>query len=285
MLVFLFVFTRVAGLVLAAPVYGTRFAPRWTRLMLAVAVALLVAPVFCQAQLPGWDNAGAILVALSREAILGLVMGLTILILAAGVQAGGEVVAQMTGMSLAVSGSADDGSQAPVFGKVLDLVTLAVFLLVGGHRQVLAALLDTFQWMPPGRVAFASGPVESLSDVVAESIVLGVRTAAPIMIALLLTTLILGLINRVVPRWNVLAVGFSANAAIAVGVLALSAGSAAWFFQEQAQARLETIEAGFQPLPEAEQPAHHSEPVSWDSHPNQPARAEVRLCRGEQDRR
>jgi flagellar biosynthetic protein FliR len=211
-------------------------------LLLALAIALLVAPVFCGEQTVVPDNTGAVLAALCREAILGLVMGLTILILCAGVQAGGQIVAQMTGMSLAVVTDASDGSQTPVFGKVLDLVTLSVFLLIGGHRQVLTALLDTFGWMPPGQVAFTSGLVQSLTDVVAESIVLGIRTAAPIMISLLLTTLVLGLINRMVPRWNVLAVGFSLNAAVAIGVLALSAGSAAWFFQEQAAVRIEQFE-------------------------------------------
>jgi flagellar biosynthesis protein FliR len=79
------------------------------------------------------------------------------------------------------------------------------------------------------------------------------------MISLLLTTLVLGLVNRMVPRWNVLAVGFSLNAAVAIGVLALSAGSAAWFFQEQAAARIEQFETDLGAASRAQPRSHGSQ--------------------------
>ena len=52
-LVFLFVLVRVGGLTFFAPALDARFAPKSARLLLAIAVALLVAPVYwCQPTVP-----------------------------------------------------------------------------------------------------------------------------------------------------------------------------------------------------------------------------------------
>jgi flagellar biosynthetic protein FliR len=43
---------------------------------------------------------------------------------------------------------------------------------------------------------------------------------------------VLGLISRTLPQINVIAVGFSVNALLAMAVLLLSLGAAAWTFQD-----------------------------------------------------
>ena len=65
-----------------------------------------------------------------------------------------------------------------------------------------------------------------------QSFALGIRAAGPLMVALLLSNLVLGLISRTLPQINVIAVGFSVNALLAMGVLLLSLGAAAWTFQD-----------------------------------------------------
>jgi flagellar biosynthetic protein FliR len=64
--------------------------------------------------------------------------------------------------------------------------------------------------------------------------VLGIRAAGPLLVALLLSNLVLGLVSRTLPQVNVLAVGFGLNAMLALGVLFLSIGAAAWTFQDPA---------------------------------------------------
>ena len=79
-LVFLFVLARVGGLTFFAPALDTRFAPKSARLVLALAVALLVAPIYwSRPAVPAGDWL-QVVVPLGREAVLGLVLGLTLLI-------------------------------------------------------------------------------------------------------------------------------------------------------------------------------------------------------------
>jgi flagellar biosynthetic protein FliR len=67
---------------------------------------------------------------------------------------------------------------------------------------------------------------------------LALRIAAPVLVALLLSTLVLGLIGRTLPQLNVLAVGLGLNSMIAMATLALSLVAAVWVFQEHADTTL-----------------------------------------------
>ena len=241
LLVFLVVFARIGGLVVVAPVFGIQQAPKYLRVVLAVAIALMIAPVFWTDEQPEPGNMATLLIALCREAILGLMMGLALVVVVAGLQAAGRVIGQMSGISLAQVIDPEAGTSTPLFGKFFELTAMAFFLLVGGHRQVLAALLDTFQWMRPGHVGFSASLFETLNEVVAQSFLLALRVSAPVVLALLLATLIVGFVSRAVPQLNTIAVGFSLNAVLAMAVMSVTLGGAAWLFRDHAEAAIQAI--------------------------------------------
>jgi len=239
-LVFLFVLVRVGGLTLAAPALDARFAPPAARLLLAAAVAMLVAPVhWHQPTIPDGDLL-PLLVPLCREAVLGLVLGLALWLPVAGMRAAGHTIGQLSGMTIADIVSPEVGGST-VLGELFALLATTVFLVTGGHRQLLAGLLDTFAWMPPGQVGFTAGMAGTLSEVAAQSFLLAVRVAAPVLLSLVATALILGLIGRLAPQLNVLASGLGVNSLVALTALSLSLASVAWIFQDQTQTTMETV--------------------------------------------
>ncbi len=66
---------------------------------------------------------------------------------------------------------------------------------------------------------------------------MAIRAAAPVVTAVLLATLVLGLISRTLPQLNVMVVGFGLNAMITFGVFFLSLGAAVLVFQDQDRCR------------------------------------------------
>jgi flagellar biosynthetic protein FliR len=72
-----------------------------------------------------------------------------------------------------------------------------------------------------------------MTAVLSQSFELGVRAAAPAMVALLLATLILGLAGRTLPQLNVMALGLGLNTVVTLLVLGISLGASVWIFQEQ----------------------------------------------------
>jgi flagellar biosynthesis protein FliR len=244
-MIFTLVLTRTSALIMTAPLFNTQAMPRRVRALLAVMMSLLVAPIYVNSTLPPTENLleyGRLLV---NEALVGLLLGLGITILFAGIQVAGQITSQMSGLSLADVFNPAVEEDVSVFSQLFYFLTLAVFVALGGHRILTEALLDTFAAAPPGAVVLGDNFVEVLTNIATQSFVLGIRAAAPLMAALLLANLVLGLISRTLPQINIIAVGFGINALLAMGVLFLSLGATAWTFQDPAIDVLQEISAIF----------------------------------------
>jgi flagellar biosynthetic protein FliR len=217
---------------MTAPIFGSQALPRQVRAFLAVAISLLVTPVYLSTSMPPVEHFleyGRLLV---NEALIGLLLGLGINILFAGIQVAGQVVSQMSGLSLADVFNPAFEEDVSVFSQLFYFLTLAVFVSVGGHRIVTESLLQTFAWAPPGHAALGDNVVEVLIGILTQSFALGIRAGAPILTALLLSNIVLGLISRTLPQINVIAVGFGLNSLLTLGMLFLTIGAVAWTFQE-----------------------------------------------------
>ena len=248
-LIFVLVLTRVGCLLMTLPVLGTATVPIHVRAFLAVAIAIVITPLYWGLAVPPPENLLGLTVLLTREAVLGLALGLAVMVLLSGMQLAGQVVSQISGLSLADVANPTFDTSVPIFSHILEMLAVAIFFLVGGHRQVIDALLGSFTWMPPGQGRLPEDLVPALSDVAARSFEIGIRAAAPVMVALLLSTLIVALVSRTLPQLNAVAVGLNFNSLIVLAVLAFCLGSAGWVFQEEVGGVIEVIRTTFASAP------------------------------------
>ena len=228
---FTLVLTRVTGLTMTAPIYGTREVPAQIRIFLSLTLALLITPSQWHVAIAYPKTMPNYLAFIGGELVIGLCLGLGIMILFYGMQLAGELVAQVSGLMLADIYDPSSESSVPLFSRFMFLVTMAVFVCIGGHRLVMGGLLDTFASVPPGGSALPANVAEAFVVLMTESFSLGIRAAAPVVAALLLATLVMGLIGRTVPQLNALVMGFGLNSLLTFAALALTLGAAAWAFQ------------------------------------------------------
>jgi flagellar biosynthetic protein FliR len=240
-LIFTLVLTRISGLVMTAPIFGSSEVPARVRAFLAVALAVVIAPLESNVAVEYPGNLLNYLVFIGAEALVGVTLGLGVNLVFAGVQVAGQIIGQLSGMQLADVFNPGFDTSVPVISQIMFYVTLAVFVTIGGHRKVLEALLDTYQWLPPGTAGIPKSLTETLTTLLAQSFTLGIRAAAPAMTALLLATLLLGLASRTLPQLNVMALGFGLNSLVTLFTLALSLSAVAWIFQEQVEPMLDLL--------------------------------------------
>lgn len=239
-ILFTLVLARVSGLMLIAPVFGAPEVPVQVRALLAVALTLVLMPV-------QWGTLPSVpqtlppyLLLIGSELAIGLLLGLAVQIMFSGIQLAGQVIGQVSGLALADVFNPSFDANIPLFSQLLYLTTLAVYLLVGGHRLLVQGLLDTFAAMPAGTAAMPDA-AGALTALVTQSFDLGLRAAAPATMALLLATLVMGLISRTLPSLNILAFGFGLNTMVTLGALAFSLGGIAWVFQQQLEPAIDTM--------------------------------------------
>jgi flagellar biosynthetic protein FliR len=231
-MIFTLVLARVGALVMTAPLFGSQALPRRVRAFLAIALSLLITPVYLGSTLPPVQQLVQFGRLLVNEALVGLLLGLGMNILFAGIQVAGQIVSQMSGLSLADIFNPALEEESSVFSQLFYFLTLAVFVAMGGHRIMIEGLLETFAAAPPGHAALGHHFGEVLTSIITQSFVLGIRAAAPLLAALLLANLVLGLISRTLPQINVIAIGFGVNSLLALGLLSVTLGAAAYTFQD-----------------------------------------------------
>jgi len=233
-MVFTLVLARVGGLVATAPVFNALGLPRQVRAFLAVALAMVVTPVYLDTSLPPIDDLAVYGRLLVSELAVGLLLGVGMNVLFTGIQTAGQIVSQMSGLSIADVFNPGFDENISVFSQLFFYLTLAVYVAIGGHRMLIEALLGTFAWAPPGHAVLGDSFVEALTEVLSQSFVLGVRASAPLLIALFLATIVLGLVSRTLPQLNVIALGFGLNSFLTLAMMMISLGAVAWTFQEPA---------------------------------------------------
>lgn len=240
-LLFTLVLARASGLVVTAPAYGTAEIPAQARALLAVGLAALLTPAQWHVHLAPAESLVQWLVLMGAELLVGMALGLGVALLLAGADAAGQLIGQASGLMAAELFDPSQNENVPLFSRLLFLTAVAIFVLLGGHRQVMGALLETFRAMPPGSAAWKAPLAQTFVTLATQSLALGVRAAAPALAALLLANLVLGLIGRTLPQLNIFLVGFGLNAMLALGILALSLGTAIWVFQDQVAPALESV--------------------------------------------
>jgi len=240
-LLFTLVLVRVSGLVMTAPIYGSRDVPMPVRALLAFALAVLIVPTQWHVSLADPGTAVGYLILVAGELLIGLCLGLGIVILFSGIQLAGELVGRVGGLMLADLFDPTFEADVPLFSRLLFLLSLAVFVCIGGHRMVMAGLLDTFTTIPVGEAAIPVSMSDTLGRLVTQSFLLGLRASAPAVTAVLLATLVMGLIGRTLPQLNILAVGFGLNGMLTFGVMALSLGAGVMIFQAQVTPSLDLL--------------------------------------------
>lgn len=169
-----------------------------------------------------------------RETLLGFLLGLGMTIVLSGLQLAGQMVDQQVGFGLGQVFNPDLGDSGSISGQMLVMLGTVAFLLLepmGGHIIMLRTLADTFAVWPVGD-AWLIGPwAELLTELVVQSLMLGLRVAAPIVVMLSLVDLALGFLGHTVPQLNIQAVGYGMRAAIGVLLIALTcsrAGDVLW---------------------------------------------------------
>lgn len=235
------VLVRVSGLSLVAPIYGGTEVPAQVRILLAVMLAVLLAPTQAHVSIPEPQSVIELLLLVAAELLIGVTLGWGVMVLLAGIQLAGQIIGQTSGMTLAEVFNPGLDTSVPLFSQLLYWLTLAVFVAIGGHRMVLGALLTTFELLPPGAALLPTSIAEMVVNLLTQSFELGIRAAAPATVALLVATLVLGLISRTLPQLNVLALGFGVNAIVTMLTLAVSLASIVWLFEEQLEPALQSV--------------------------------------------
>ena len=210
---------RPGVLVISTPLFGGAFVPVPVRIGLGVMLALAMAPVVPPPQAGG--SAGLVLV-VAGEVVIGVALGLSVRILIAAAELAGHLAGFQVGFSYAAVVDPQSGVRNNVVAALYGNLAMVTFLGINGHHSLIRALASSYEALPIG-AAGISGPMAPIvGHMLGLVFVTGTRLAAPVVTALLLVEIVMGLVARAAPSLNLLIVGTPVR--LMAGMLALSAG-------------------------------------------------------------
>ncbi len=158
-----------------------------------------------------------------KEAFVGVLIGFGAALIFYGFEAAGQMIDAQRGMSIARLLIPELGTQSSLVGSFLFQLAVVVYLTIGGHHLFLNAVYGSYQLLPVFQFPNVQPGLMPLMDffmrITAQILVLSVQIAAPVIIAILIADIILGVANRIAPQINVWELGFNVKGYL--GVLAL----------------------------------------------------------------
>lgn len=199
--------TRVSAMFLAAPIFSIRQVPLRVRLLLAVLITVLVQPVLPPAPTIPVISVDGLHIA-AQQVLIGIALGFLLQMAFQALVFGGQVMAYSMGLGFAHMMDPANGVQVPVVSQFWLILAMLAFLLTNGHLLLIAALVDTFAVVPIAADGLGSAGLMELLSWASRMFAAGLLMTMPVVIALLLVNIGMGIVSRAAPQLNIFAVGF-----------------------------------------------------------------------------
>jgi type III secretion protein T len=216
---------RIFGFWLAFPLFGQQPVPLTIRNGLSVAIALFAWPMVASRMPNPMPHMHEWLWIVPKELAIGFFIGFALGIVIWALESAGTLIDTQSGTNNAAQMDPNAGAPLGPTGVLLRHYAIALVLTSGALLEFVLLLVRSFSvWPWHGLLPNAQALGQALFDQRAQLYWdLTLRFAAPVMLALLLTEIGLGLINRATGQFDVYQIGMPVKNLIAAGAIALAA--------------------------------------------------------------
>ncbi|KQR82432.1 flagellar biosynthetic protein FliR [Burkholderia sp. Leaf177] len=231
---FLWPFTRILALIATAPLLSHMAIPVRVKVGLAAFISLIVAPTIGAVPQVTVFSADGVLI-LINQFMVGAALGVTMQIAFATIDAAGEFIGQQMGLGFAMLYDPRQGGNSVVISRYLNTIAFLAFLVFDGHLQMISALVQTFESVPVsanvlGAVTHARG-WQTVASYGMSVFSTGLLLSLPVVAALLIASLALGILNRAAPQIGIFQVGFPVTMLVGLLLIQLMIPNLIPFFQ------------------------------------------------------
>ena len=219
---FALVLGRMAGILSSIPLFGGRRAPMNIKALAVFAMTIVCFPLIKtkMPQLP--DDMLSLGILVIRETLVGICLGLLSLIVFAAVEFCGQIVGMQIGLSIVSEFDPSQGGQLSITSIFQEMLATLLFLSLNVHHLFIGAIVDSYTVLPAGAWHMSGGLLTFFVATIGNVFVLAVKLAAPVMVALLATSVVLGIMARSFPQMNVFIVSMPLNIGIGFLILGIS---------------------------------------------------------------
>ena len=217
---FFYPFVRMLALMSTAPVFSEKSVPRKVKVGLAAILSIVLAPGIGPVPPVPIVSPGGIWI-IVQQVLIGAGMGFTMKLVFAAVQAAGEYISLQMGLSFASFFDPMAGGTTMVVGRLLNMLAMLLFLAFDVHLLLVSVLAESFQTLPIADAPLSGGGWLFLVESASQVFISGLMLSLPLVTALLILNLAMGILNRASPQFSIFAVGFPLTLLAGIAMLLL----------------------------------------------------------------
>lgn len=223
LLSFVLVSTRLIAVLSFCPPFNGTMIPSRVRVAVAVSLSFAVAPaqpIVLENGVGGWDTV-SLMVAIGYQVFVGALMGFLVQLLLSSLQIAGAMVDFSGGLSSAAVFDPFSQSNAAPMGRLYQMIAMTTLFLMNGHLMIVRGVLRSYEAAPVSGLSLDS-VANVLSEGVGQLMVAAVEISFPILVALAMTEVVLGLATRAAPKMNIMVIGFAVKSTVLVSLFAIA---------------------------------------------------------------
>lgn len=212
---------RISGLMMAEPLLSNRGIPLRLRVGIALILTITVAPLLPTPPQMDYISAQGLLMVV-QQLLIGITLGFVMRIVLTGVEMAGHIAGLTMGLGFASFFDPQSGAQSPVLAQFLGIVAILIFVSINGHLLIVSAIFESFHVLPITTDPLAAKGFMALVEAAGKMFVIGVTLSLPLVTAILIANVGLGVLARAAPQLNLFAIGFPLMITAGFVVLMLS---------------------------------------------------------------
>jgi flagellar biosynthetic protein FliR len=201
-------FFRIAGMVMAAPIFSSNFVTTRTRMAIALAIAMVVIPTipYPMPTVSPMSSMGILIV--MQQVLIGICIGFLLRFLFNAFIVAGQIIAMQMGLGFASMVDPQNGVMVPVISQLYLIVLTLVFVTIDGHLVLIQVLSESFQTMPVSTSGLVFDDFYDIASLASWMYAAGVIIALPAIGSLLMVNLAFGILSRAAPQISPFSIGF-----------------------------------------------------------------------------
>ena len=203
-LLFALILLRMIAFIFSSAVLGSPLVNTPVKILLSLSLSMLLFPVVKVGNVDYSLISNEIIGLAVREMIVGLTLGFLTRLFFFVVSMTGDLVTISVGLSASQLYNPMLGSNGSSVEQFYSALATLVFLAIDGHHMLLAAIAQSYDLVPVSSLSLNMGPYAEMAAYGQTAFVMAIKMCAPVLIAILIVNLAMGILGRAVPQINVL---------------------------------------------------------------------------------
>jgi len=204
-LIFIIVFTRLAGMISSAPLFSTYPIPAQAKIWLCATVAFIMYPVVIKTSaLIVPNNMIELTLFLIKEFFIGFLIGFIAKFIFSAVQIAGQTLGIQMGITMGQVLDPTSNEQTPIIGQVYVYIATIVFISLNAHHWLFTSIYKSFASIPPGiEFIFTPALVKQVIMLFSHMFVISFQIILPIFCVLFVSEVLMGFMAKMMPQMNI----------------------------------------------------------------------------------